>query len=208
MSRFYNNGENGDGTAFRDVLFGVLGVLAAVVVILLLLPKHPEEAQNAQARSRGNIRVEVMWPDDYNVDIDTWGKAPGTIASVGYSNKNGNILNLLRDDLGIYADVSGRNYEIMHSRGLPAGEWIFNIHWFSNAAGKAQVSVDVIITITKDDSSKSKERPQQIVATKLVLTRVGEEQTVIRFKLDDKGDIIPNSMTSLFVPIRSATSGR
>lgn len=204
-SRFHNESDVGEGTAFRDVFLTMAGVLGALLVILILLPKQPEQAAEDAQRARGNIRVEVFWPDDYNVDIDTWGKAPGQVP-IGYSNMNGPVLNLVRDDLGNYADISGRNYEIMFSRGLPQGEWIFNIHWFSNAGNKTSVPVTVLISITHDDSAGTKERPKQIVSTKLTLTTQGEEQTVIRFNLDHDGNLIPDSLTSIFKPIRGASS--
>ena len=200
QSRFDDSG-NDSSISFRDVVLGMMGLLAAIVVLLILQPHDPNKAANESERARGNIRVEVMWPDEYNVDIDTWGKAPNQRA-VGYSNRNGVILNLVRDDLGTYADISNRNYEIMFSRGLPQGEWVFNIHWFSNSAGVTAVPVTVLISITKDDSTSSKEKPKQLVATTLTLNNVGEELTIIRFKLDKNGDLVKDSMTSLFKPIR------
>lgn len=197
--------ETDDALAFRDVLFGILGVLAAVVVILLLLPKEPDRSADEQDRSRGNIRVEVFWDDTANVDIDLWGQAPG-LPPVGYSNKNGPVLNLVRDDLGAYADITGINYEVMFSRGLSPGEWTFNLHWFSNADARSQMPVRVIITIRYDDTAGSKERPLQIVADEVVLTSVGQELTIIRFQLDVDGRLIEDSLTSLNRPIRSGAS--
>lgn len=197
--------ETDDALAFRDVLFGILGVLAAVVVILLLLPKEPETASAEEDRSRGNIRVEVFWDNDANVDIDLWGQAPG-LSPVGYSNKNGPVLNLVRDDLGAFADITGINYEVMFSRGLPTGEWTFNLHWFSNADALATVPVRAIITIRYDDSGESKESPIQIVSDEVVLTSIGQELTIIRFRLDNDGKLIEDSLTTLNRPIRTGGS--
>jgi hypothetical protein len=197
--------DDDSGIAFRDVVMGMMGLLAAIVIILLLQPKNPDMAADEAERARGNIRVEVSWPDDMNVDIDTWGKAPN-LPAVGYSNKNGVVLSLVRDDLGNFADISGRNYEVMFSRGIPQGEWVFNIHWFSNTAGVRSVPVTVLITLTKDDSTGSKERPQQIVATNLTIRNIGQEMTVVRFKTDRDGNLIKDSTTSLFKPIRAMES--
>lgn len=201
--RFSDDDEAGYGTAFRDIIFTLFAVIAAIVVILLLLPKQPKQADDLARQARGNIRVEIRWPDRQDTDIDIWGQAPNQ-RPVGYSNKNGQILSLVRDDLGNYSDVTDLNYEVMFSRGLPEGEWAFNIQWFSNPAQVKTVEVEVIITITKDDSTGSKSRPKQIVATTVKLTHVGQEKTIIRFKLDKNGDMIPDSMTTLFKPLRSA----
>lgn len=207
MSRFHNSDPGGDDRAFQDVLFNTIGFLVVIVVILLMLPHKPEESKDEQSRSRGNIRVEAYWPDEYNSDIDLWGQAPG-LPPVGYSNMQGPVLNLVRDDLGTYADISGRNYEIMFSRGLPQGEYTFNLHWFGDRDTPARpyVDVNVLITINKDDSAGSKSRPKQIVATTVRLSTVGEEITVIRFKLDPNGELIQESMTSLHKPIRAMSA--
>jgi len=202
-NRFTGDDEAGYGTAFRDIIFTLFAVIAAIVVILLLLPKQPKQADDLARHARGNIRVEIRWPDRQDTDIDIWGQAPNQ-RPVGYSNKNGPILSLVRDDLGNYADVTDLNYEVMFSRGLPKGEWTFNVQWFSNPAQVKSVDVEVIITITKNDKIGSKSRPKQIVATTVKLTHVGQEVTVIRFKLNKRGDIIRNSMTTLFKPLRSA----
>jgi len=203
MKNRFDDGNNDSSISFRDVMMGMMGLLAAIVVLLILQPREPNKATDQQQHSRGNIRVEVMWPDSYNVDIDTWGKAPNN-RPVGYSNRSGLVLNLVRDDLGRFTDIGNHNYETMFSRGLPAGEWVFNVHWFSNTDKVVTVPVRVVITITKDDSYNSKSKPKQVVATNLTLNYVGQEKTVIRFKLDKNGNIVKNSMTSLFKPLRSA----
>jgi hypothetical protein len=207
MHNRFDDDSGDSGISFRDVMLGIVGLLAAIVIILILQPKEPDKAAEDAERARGNIRVEVMWPDNMNIDIDTWGKAPN-LPAVGYSNRNGVVLNLVRDDLGNYADISNRNYEVMFSRGLPQGEWVFNIHWFSNASRVISVPVTVLITITKDDTSGAKDKPQQVVATTLTLRNVGQEITVIRFTLDEDGDLLTDSMTSLFKPIRSMQADR
>jgi hypothetical protein len=208
MSKFdHDHEESEHGVAFRDIILGMLGGFLAILVILILLPHHPDTATDAVdvERERGNIRVEIFWPEDFNADVDLWGKAPGTSA-VGYSNKNGIVLSLVRDDLGKYADLSNQNYEVMFSRGLPPGEWTFNIHWFGNAGNHVSIPVDALITITYDDSNTSKEKPTQVVHTKLVLSSVGQELTIVRFRLDAEGKLVEDSITNLFQPIRSLTS--
>lgn len=202
MSRFNKETDSGSGIAFRDVIFTALIVILVINFLLLIMPKKPDEASNESDRSRGNIRVEVFWPDDMDVDIDLWGQSPGQ-PPIGYSNMQSPVMNLVRDDLGNYADITGINYEVMFSRGLPAGEWIFNIHWFGNSAGVSEVPVNVIVTYRKDDGTNSKEKPTQISVQQIMLTKVGQETTAIRFKLNADGDIIWDSLSSINKPIRS-----
>jgi len=205
MSRFDDSSDEPEhGVAFRDIVFGLLGGFLAILIILILQPNNPELSSVAEdtRRDRGNVRVEIYWPDEYNADIDLWGLSPG-LPPVGYSNKNGVVLSLVRDDLGSYADISGRNYEVMFSRGVPPGEWAFNIHWFGNAGNHPTVEVTAIITITYDDGAESKEKPTQIVQTKLNLVKIGQELTIVRFRLNADGTLDPDSLNHLYVPIRS-----
>lgn len=206
MYRSFRRNKTDSGTLFRDLITGAFGIVTVVMFVLLLLPKEPAEKNDEQDRSRGNLRVEIIWPDHMDVDIDLWTKAPG-LPPVGYSNMNGPILNLVRDDLGTYADVTGINYETTYSRGLPQGQYVINIHWFSNSHNALKVPVNVFVTIKKDDTANSKERPRSIIKTQLNLTWVGQEITVIRFRLDENGDLIPESMDSVPTPIRPVTSG-
>lgn len=205
LNKFYRKDRDTNGTLFRDILFGLLGAILLILIILLILPKQPKQDESEDSRSRGNIRVEVIWDDKANVDIDTWVKAPG-LPPVGYSNMNGPIFNLVRDDLGTYADVTGINYETVFSRGLPPGEYIINVHWFGNAAKLIEIPVKVFVTIRKDDSENSKTKPQSIIRTTVTLKHPGHELTVIRFRLDENGDVDRDSVNSIQKPIRPTIS--
>lgn len=202
LSRF-DRSDSGINRVFTDVVLAALMTVAAVTMLLFLLPKMPSEADAENQRARGNIRVEVFWPNEMDVDIDLWSKAPG-LAPVGYSNMNGVVMNLVRDDLGKYADISQVNYEVAFSRGLPQGEWQFNLHWFSNSQGVSEVPVRVIITHRRDDGDGSKEKPTKVVATTVTLTQVKQELTIIRFELDKDGNLMPETYNSVPRAIRPA----
>ncbi len=188
-------GERATGTLFRDVLMGVLGAITLALVILVFHINPPKKDDAENERARGNVRVEVQWPNEMNVDIDTWVKAPGDVA-VGYSNLNGRVFNLVRDDLGSHADLTEMNYEVAFSRGIPAGEWIINLHWFSNSHGAVEVPVKVLITMKKVDDGSSKSPPLSIMSKSVTLVRVGQELTVIRFTIDEEKNIDMKSFTT------------
>jgi len=204
MLNFSGERENGTiNTLFRDALMGVVGAIVVALVILLFHINDPKKNDEENQRARGNIRIEVIWDNDTNVDIDTWGKAPED-TPVGYSNLNGRVFNLVRDDLGTYADLTEMNYEVMFSRGIPKGEWIINLHWFSNSAGVTEVPVKILITMRKDDSENSKESPLTIMSKHVTLTRVGQEITVIRFLIDEDQNIDRSSFSTDLKFIRPA----
>lgn len=205
FKKILSNGTDSTDTLFRDVLMAALGSVMLVLMILIFFIGIQKKQEDTD-RARGNIRVEIIWDNDTNVDVDGWVKGPGDFP-VGYSNLNGRIFNLHRDDLGSTNDLAGINYEVMTSRGVPEGEWIVNLHWFSNAAGVENVPVKVIVSIRKDDSIKSNERPKEIMHKVVLLSQVGQEVTVVRFKTDKDKNILPNSVNNNFLPMRVKRSG-
>jgi hypothetical protein len=179
-------------SAFLDLL--MLALLGFVCIVLILLPHIATPAKDDVPPS-GDMLVEIIWPPEINSDVDLWVQAPGD-RPVGYSNKGGLAFNLLRDDLGQHADISGINYEVSHSRGLPAGEYTVNVHLYRNIAGADAIPVTAIVSI------KGKGR---VYNTKVILTQEGQEITVVRFKIDAAGNLVDGSVHNLPKPLRSAT---
>lgn len=131
----------------------------------------------------GAIYITVMWPDDRCVDVDTWFRTPDNLV-VGYSQKDGLIANLLRDDLGCSGDISGRNFEIVQTHGAPPGEYVVNVHYFMWDGKAVPVHVIGQIRIKETDTLKT------IFDENVVLEHAKDEITVIRFTLDDRGRVV------------------
>ncbi len=186
-----------DGTVFRDVI--MLTLLGFAAIVMLLLPHLNPPAEAAAAVPPGNVVVEVRWPDDLDTDVDLWVEAPGDVP-VGYSNKGGQIFNLLRDDLGHGQDTSRWNYEVAYSRGTPAGEYTVNLHLYRNSAGRLPIPVVVAVSVKHDPNTSM----QPIATEEVELARVGQELTVIRFALDGMGKLIPGSIHHLQRGLRGA----
>ncbi len=179
------------GTVFRDVI--LLALIGFVAMVILLLPHiNPAKKETASHRPPGNIIVEMHWPSNLAVDVDLWVKAPREYP-VGYWNQGGQTFNLLRDDLGTEGDATDENYEVTYSRGIPAGEYIVNVHMygFLKAPG-ATVPVKVVVSVRKkyDDA-------QQILETVVKLDRRNQEETAFRFKLTAEGDLVAGSVNTL-----------
>lgn len=197
-----DDGQNVILTSFRDLQTAIIIMLVMIIVMLMLFVKPDmKKADTESDRQRGNIRVEITWPNEMDVDIDLWCQAPGDIP-VGYSNKSGVVFNLVRDDLGSYMDLTGINYEVIFSRGAPPGEYICNIHWFGNAAKLKEVPVMFFVTYRPDDSTDSKSSPVKIIQNKATLFNQGEELTVARWKIDPAGVLVPGSINSVQHPLR------
>jgi len=193
--------EDGGGTVFRDVI--MLALVGFVAMVILILPhiNPPGAKAIADAEPPGNVIVEVRWPDEIDADVDLWVQAPGDVP-VGYSNKGGAAFNLLRDDLGNRADVTGLNYETAYSRGILPGEYTVNLHLYRNPSKTYPVPVTVVTSVKRDADRNSK----QLLASEVLLVREGEEMTVYRFRLTDAGDLVAGSVHSLQKDLRAQRS--
>ena len=188
MNALENLDQDDDGTVFRDVI--MLALLGFVTIVVLLLPHlHPPVETTEDVNAPGNVVVELRWPDEIDADVDLWVQAPGDEA-VGYSNKGGRTFNLLRDDLGHVNDPGRLNYEVAYSRGRPAGEYTVNLHLYTNRQRVYPVEAEVYIGIKKLPTASI----SRISYKKVKLLEVGHEMTVLRFKLDDDGDLIFGSL--------------
>lgn len=192
--------EESTSTLFRDVI--MLALAGFVTLVMLLLPHiNPKAVAEESTKSPGNLTVELRWPDDINADVDLWVEAPGD-KPVGYSNKGGRIFNLLRDDLGDTADLTGLNYEFTYSRGVPEGEYAVNVHLYRNPAAVYPIPTTVVVSLKKPGYKSAK----QILVSKLDLTHQGEESTVFRFNLDDKANLVTGSVHNLPKKLRNKKS--
>jgi hypothetical protein len=190
--------QDASDTVFRDVV--MLALAGFVVLVIMLLPHlNPPGARTADDMTPpGNVIVEVRWPDAIDADVDLWVQAPGDVP-VGYSNKGGAVFNLLRDDLGKRADVTGLNYETSYSRGILPGEYTVNLHLYRNPAKAYPVPVTVVTSVKRSADQAAR----QLLASKVLLVREGEEMTVYRFRLSEAGGLVAGSVHSLHKPLRT-----
>lgn len=186
--------DDDSGTVFRDVtLVALSGFMAIVLVLLPFVNLRTDPDQETKAADPGNVVIEMIWPADMDADVDLWVRAPGDLP-VGYSNKGTTILNLLRDDLGHFNDLTDINYEVTYSRGIVAGEWIVNVHAFRTDADKPPpIPVSVVISIKKP----ADDRPNQVYEKEVVLHRLGQELTAVRFALTREGELVRGSINDV-----------
>lgn len=177
--------------AFIDILFLLL-------LMLLVLPHNPES--KSDDRPPGMVIIEARWADGINTDIDLWVLAPGD-RPVGYSNRAGTIFNLLRDDLGLIRDPLNLNYENCYSRSAPPGEYVVNVHLYNDIARAAPVDVTIAASIRIDGATV------EIFTKTVTLIAMGQEITVDRFSLDDRGNVIPGSIHDMPKALRPANMG-
>ena len=203
----YGSSDNQSGTVFRDTImlalagFVSLVVLVWLIVLLLHFINPPAETESTKSDPPGNVIVEAFWPEDRDVDLDLWVKAPEDIP-VGYSNRGGLFFNLLRDDLGIYKDPTPINYEVAYSRGINPGEHIVNLHLYrEDLTAFKPFEAQVVVTVV---NPQTKIR-QQILESTVLLDEIGKELTIFRFKLDEEGNLNQDSINNEYVQLRSGS---
>jgi hypothetical protein len=177
----------------RDIFLNALLVFMALVVILLLLINPTKQADEPPP---GSLSVYISWPEG-PTDVDVWTLAPGEPSPVGFTTKTGQLLSLLRDDLGTANDPMPANFEHVYSRGLPAGEYVINAHCYHCKAVPVEVMVEVRVARPGFDSVR-------IFSAKVTLRRNREEVTAVRFRLDGDGRLVQGSMHSVFKPLFAA----
>jgi len=182
--------DESSGTVFRDVL--MLALIGFVAMVIMLLPHLSEKRDdNRDTHAPGNVVVEIHWPNDLPVDVDLWVQAPRDVP-VGFWNQGSRYFNLLRDDLGIDNDATGRNYEVSYSRGIPSGEYTVNVHMYGPVPAGVRVPVTVVLSVKPMYGEL-----RQLLQTKIELTRRNQEETAFRFQLTETGELVPGSVTTL-----------
>jgi hypothetical protein len=173
-------------------------LLATAVALLALavLVEPPGKPKAAEDPSRQEMTAYLFWDDASDVDIDLWCRAPGD-RPVGYSSRTSAHADLLRDDLGFRDDSSGRNFEEVHFRGLVAGEYLCNAHWYGSFNAPA-VPVKLVVTQYGGDVTRT------IVTRAGILRRQGEELTMARWSLDAALGFVHGSVNDLPLSLRSA----
>lgn len=171
-----DDSDKSTSIAFRDVLFLTLSCF--VIIIILLLPHIAVDLDQRKVDDPpGHIIVEISWKPNTWTDIDLWVLSPNDVRPVGYSNQDGRGFNLLRDDLGNRLDPLPENYENSYMRGIPDGEYIVNVHGFSDTAKALPLEVHCSVRI------KNKKFTTVIAKKTVLVTHVGQEITVFRFNL-------------------------
>jgi len=197
----FENNHSSLWIPFADFLAGVLSIFLVVAVLLTFhLTETKKKKEDADIATPGTLNVMVTWKED--IDIDLWLHTPGD-TSVGYSRKQGRYMDLLRDDLGhVYERVGDHHVENAYARATPPGEYIINVHWFSNSGAKPPIKVDISTTILHKGTDDKVDR-QRVLNSTIYLQNEGQELTVMRFQLDSNSELMPETVRNDQVPLRA-----
>jgi hypothetical protein len=173
---------------FSVMLFKGLQVVAFLFFIALLA-MNPE-AKEGKIETKAEFIITMTWPDDHPDDIDLYTEDPlGNI--VWYHVRESGFLTLDRDDRGSANNsitVDGRKVsstfrqETVSVRGLVAGEYTVNVHYFLATRGGP---VPVVVKVEKINPIV-----EVVSHDNITLNRMGEEKTAVRFRIAASGRVL------------------
>ena len=192
---------------FIDLLFNILLGFAFLFIVAFLLIKP--EAKKKDFDRRAEFVIILEWNHDAPDDLDLYVQDP-TNGKVSFRLPIVNFMHLDKDDLGIRNDTIVNadgsrssvkiNREVVTIRGIIAGEYIINAHYYSTREYNGSQLEPNERTI--DYRSK----PQRDLTVKIELHKVtpysvlwagekkfthrGQEETFLRFRLDKDGNIL------------------
>lgn len=173
---------------FYDMLFNML-IAFVFCFIVALLAMNPKALKAGDIPAKAEFIINVSWPDMNPNDIDTWVQDPGENL-VWFRAREAGLMHLDRDDRGLSNDsivVNGKsvvnplNQEVVTLRGIAAGEYTVNAHYYDSKDGKpVEVTVSVI---------KVNPRAEVIYYGTVTLARKGDEATAVRFTVLPDGSV-------------------
>ena len=104
---------------------------------------------------------------------------------VGFPNKGNEVVNLLRDDLGLFQDLTDINYEIVYSRGIVPGEWIVNVQAYrlEDPIQPVPVQVQVVVSVKREGEN----RPTPILEKEVELRYPRHGDDCVSLRVDRQG---------------------
>ena len=197
---------------FTDMLFNVLVGFAFLFIVAFLLIK-PEQ-KKADFERKAEFVIVMEWDHDQPDDIDLYVQDP-TQQKVHFRLPIVNFMYLDKDDLGyandIVTNVDGViqkvniNREVVTIRGIIAGEYIINAHYYSSREW-SRLALPENSQWEQPTNSKQVYDKEKPLTVKIELHRVdpykimwvgekkffkkGQEETFLRFIIDKEGDQI------------------
>ena len=174
---------------FYDMLFNML-IAFVFCFVIAILAFNPNARKAGDVPAKAEFMVTVSWPDNNPNDVDAWVMEPGG-KTLWFRQRDAGMLHLDRDDRGAKNNsvlVNGKlissaiRQEIVTLRGIVPGEYVVNAHYYDSGD---QQPVDVTVMVVKVN-------PQaEIVYTGTQqIPRKGDERTLVRFTLDESGQVL------------------
>lgn len=188
-------------TAYIDLLINLLtGTVVLFILTTLLIA--PISKKTEGIKKNADYIISMEWPENIDCDIDMWVRDPLNNI-VSYKITESGLMYYERDDMGqrrSIFDVAGKqividpdNKEYVTLRGTFPGEYIINVHVYSCKAANEEKSLPINSTVNIPvDVELTKVNPDLVTIKKVrvTMTQVWQEQTAIRFILNDDKNVV------------------
>jgi len=201
-----NNEKYKSTIGFTDLLFNILVGFAFLFIIAFLLIKP--EAKKKDFDRNAEFVIVMEWDKEAKGDIDLYVEDP-LGAKCSFRQTVANFMHLDKDDLGSANDTVVNadgtvstvkiNREVITIRGIIAGEYIINAHYYSEREYSSMGNRIEMGTSARKKKSKEvtvkvelhKVNPYTImwVGEKKFHSK-GQEETFVRFRLDKDGKVL------------------
>jgi hypothetical protein len=173
---------------FSVMLFKALQVVAFLffLAVLAMAPK----ASEGKIDSKAEFIITMDWPDNHPDDLDLMVQDPAENIA-WYRHKEAGFLTLDRDDRGGAHDtivINGKRVstpireEILTIRGIAPGEYVVNVsHYVATTHKPVPANVRV---------QKLNPVARVVWEGQVTVDHRGDEKTAVRFRLDDKGEVV------------------
>lgn len=178
--------------AVRDLLIALFVVFLAVSALVLTARTE----QKTKEITEGKMVIKLFWDQKADCDIDLWVSGPNREA-VGYNHRTGAIFDLLHDHRGYSVEHNHDNAEIAAARSLPEGLYTVNAAMYESWDNIFPVKVWVQVQLIKANGQAIDLFPIQYGELKAPK----EEITLINFRLDSSGNLVPYSLNTLSHPL-------
>ncbi len=187
---------------FYDMLFNML-IAFVFCFVVAMLSFNPLTRKAGDVPAKAEFIVTISWPDNNPNDIDAWVLEP-TGKVLWFRQRDAGMLHLDRDDRGSKNNsliVNGREIsnpirqEIVTLRGLVPGEYVVNAHYYES---RDQLPVDVSVAVVKVNP-----QAEIVYNSTLQIPARGDERTLVRFTLNDRGDVTDLNTRPLTIVERS-----
>jgi hypothetical protein len=201
-----NNEKYKSTIGFTDLLFNILVGFAFLFIIAFLLIKPESKKKDFDRNAEFVIIME--WDKEAKGDIDLYVEDP-LLAKCSFRQTVANFMHLDKDDLGSVNDTVVNadgttstvqiNREVITIRGIIAGEYIINAHYYSERDySMVEQSLEMAARARKKKSKEvtvkielHKVNPYTIMwAGEKTFRGKGQEETFVRFRLDKDGEVL------------------
>lgn len=186
---------------FLDLLFNVMLAFVFLFIVAFILINNN---QKKTIEPKAEAMIVFTWPDWAADDLDVWVQLPNGQA-VWWQNKNGGLVNLERDDIGLLNDITIQpggteivvnpiNREVAIFRGMVPGTYQVNIHFYLK-----RPTPPAVVAMNKEipqppypvtvEMVRLNPSYQSIVKVELTMEQQGQEKSAFGFTITPDGQI-------------------